>query len=151
MATNQTTMIGPNKAATLAVPRLCTANSATRMATVSADDIMVERRRRELQALDRRKHRNRRRDHGIAEEHRGADHAEEKTSAVRRPSARLASAVSDKRAALAVVVGAQQDQNVFDRDDDDQRPEDERQHAEHGVPADRTGGRLAATTASRKA
>ena len=37
-----------------------------------------------------------------------------------------------QRAALAVVVGAQQDQHVFDRDDDDQRPQDQRQHAEHG-------------------
>ena len=35
MAMNQTSVIGPNKAATLAVPRDCTANSTTRMTTVS--------------------------------------------------------------------------------------------------------------------
>ena len=35
MATNQTTITGPKKAATRAVPRRCTANSAIRMTTVS--------------------------------------------------------------------------------------------------------------------
>jgi hypothetical protein len=39
-----------------------------------------------------------------------------------------------QRTALPVVVGAQEDQHVFQRDDDDQRPQDEREHAEHGVP-----------------
>ena len=34
IATNQTTMIGPKNAATCAVPRRCTANSAIRMTTV---------------------------------------------------------------------------------------------------------------------
>ena len=48
-----------------------------------------------------------------------------------------------------VIVGAQQDQHVFERDDDDQRPEDEREHAEHGLarrrvpPADGRGDRFA--------
>ena len=35
MTANQTHMTGPNNAATRAVPRDCTANSATRMITVS--------------------------------------------------------------------------------------------------------------------
>ena len=35
MAMNQSAVIGPKKAATLAVPRDCTANSATRITTVS--------------------------------------------------------------------------------------------------------------------
>ena len=34
IATNQTTMTGPKNAATLAVPRRCTANSAIRITTV---------------------------------------------------------------------------------------------------------------------
>ncbi len=34
MATNQTSVIGPKKAATFAVPRDCTANNATRITTV---------------------------------------------------------------------------------------------------------------------
>jgi hypothetical protein len=36
-----------------------------------------------------------------------------------------------ERAALALVVGAQQDENVFECDDDDQRPQDHRKNAEH--------------------
>ncbi len=35
MATNQTSMIGPNSAATFAVPRDCTANRISRITTVS--------------------------------------------------------------------------------------------------------------------
>ena len=35
IATNQISMIGPNSAATFAVPRDCTANSTIRMTTVS--------------------------------------------------------------------------------------------------------------------
>ena len=34
IAANQTSVIGPKKVATLAVPRDCTMNSATRMTTV---------------------------------------------------------------------------------------------------------------------
>ena len=41
-----------------------------------------------------------------------------------------------ERAALAVVVGAQQNQDVFEGDDDDQRPHDQRQHAEHDLARD---------------
>ena len=54
-----------------------------------------------------------------------------------------------QRAALALVVGAQQDDDVFERDDDDQRPQDQRQHAEHAprgrraVGADRSDHRFA--------
>ena len=44
-----------------------------------------------------------------------------------------------QRAAFAVVVGAQQDEHVFDRDDDDQRPQDQREHAEHDLARDRAG------------
>ena len=104
------------------------------------DDIMVERGRREFQPLDRRKHGNGRCDHGIAEEHRGADHAED----IDQRRAASVGAARQRRerqsSALAIVVGAQQDQNVFAGHDDDQRPQDERQHAEHGIPADGAGG-----------
>ena len=57
--------------------------------------VMLQRRRRQLQALHRRQHRDRRRDHRVAEEHRRADDAEQQHETVRRPSARVASAVSD--------------------------------------------------------
>ncbi len=41
-----------------------------------------------------------------------------------------------QRAALAIVVGAQQDHDVFQRHHDDQRPQDQREHAEHGLRVD---------------
>ena len=96
-------------------------------------DVVLERRRHELQTLDRRQHRDRRRDHRVAEEHRRADHAEQEHER-RAPAERAGGERGERqRAALPVVVGAQQHQDVFDRDDDDQRPQDHRQHAEHGV------------------
>ena len=46
-----------------------------------------------------------------------------------------------QRAALAVVVGAQDEQHVLERDDDDQRPEDQRHDAEHHLAGERAAGR----------
>ena len=45
-----------------------------------------------------------------------------------------------QRAAFAVVVGAQQDQHVFGGDDQEQRPDDQRQDAEHHRLARRIAG-----------
>ena len=132
-------MTGPKNAATRAVPRRCTANSAIRMTIGERHDVVLERRRHELETFDRRQHRDRRRDHGVAEEHRGADHAEHQHER-RAPAERARRERREReRAALAVVVGAQQDQHVFERDDDDQRPQDHRQHAEHDLARDRPG------------
>src|SRR5207247_10566336 len=43
-------------------------------------------------------------------------------------------------AALAVVIGAQQDDDVLQRDDKQKRPQDERQHAEHSLAASEARG-----------
>ena len=133
--TNQTTMIGPNKAATLAVPRLCAANSAIRMTTVSGATIFAEGGAGELQAFHRRQHRNRRRDHAVAEEHRGANDADDEDVSGAAAERAARQRRERERAALPVIVGAQQHQHVFGRDDNDQRPENERQHAEHDARA----------------
>ncbi len=93
--------------------------------------IVLERRRCELETFDGRQHRDRRRDHGIADEHRRADHAEpqqKQASPAERP---LAQRHQRQRAALAVVVGAQQKQDIFGGDDDQKRPQDQREHAKH--------------------
>jgi hypothetical protein len=42
-----------------------------------------------------------------------------------------------QRAALAVIVGPQQQQHVFRRDHNEQRPQDQRENAEHDGPRDR--------------
>ena len=85
----------------------------------------------ELEPFNRRKDRNRRRDHGIAEKHRSADDANNGNKCgapAKRPRRQRR---QRQRSALAVIVGAKQDQNIFQRDRYDERPHDQRQHAEH--------------------
>ena len=93
--------------------------------------VMFERRRDELETFDRRQHRNRRRDHGIADEHRGADDAERQQRQAPPAQRPLPQRHQGQRTALAVVVGAQQQQHIFGGHDDEQRPQDQREHAEH--------------------
>jgi hypothetical protein len=45
-----------------------------------------------------------------------------------------------QRSALAMVIRAQQDQHVFQRHHDDQRPQDQRENAEHGLGSDGARG-----------
>ena len=102
-------------------------------------DIFVERRRHDVDAFDRGEHRQCRRDDGIAVEQRGADDAEQRDDAA--GPADTANGARCKRhqgkgAALAVIIRAQQDHYIFERDDDEQRPQDERHHAEHRRPFD---------------
>ncbi|GCC49070.1 hypothetical protein chiPu_0033174, partial [Chiloscyllium punctatum] len=68
--------------------------------------IVLEMRRGELEAFDRRQHRDRRRDHGIADEHRGADHTEREQRPAAPPDRALTERHQRERAAFAVVVGA---------------------------------------------
>ena len=52
---------------------------------------------------------------------------------------------------LAVVVGPEQDDDVFQRHHDDQRPQDQRENTEDGLRVDAPAAPLAATMASRSA
>ncbi|KAG1242640.1 hypothetical protein G6F65_022913 [Rhizopus arrhizus] len=91
-----------------------------------------------LQAFNRTQHRDRRGDHTVAEEQRGAENAEDADHIGRaRPVAQCALGQRHQRhdAALAVVVGAHDDGHVLQRDHDVQRPERQRQHAQHGCTA----------------
>ena len=93
--------------------------------------IGLEGRCDDLEALDRREHRDRRRDDGIAIEQCCPDHAQH-----REPCDRLAHGALRQRhqrecAALPLIVGIEQDQHVFDGNDENQRPQDEREHAQH--------------------
>ncbi|MET4792977.1 hypothetical protein ABIF64_005155 [Bradyrhizobium japonicum] len=100
-------------------------------------DIVLEGGGHELQTLDRRQHRDGRRDHGIADEHGGADHAEREQEPASPPERALAERHQRERATLPVIVGAQQQQDVFGGDDDKERPKNQRKHAEHHDPRDR--------------
>ena len=102
------------------------------------DHVMFERRRGELQTFDRRQHRDRGRDEGITQEHRRPDHAEHEDE-IGAPAERAHRERCERqRTALAVVVGAQQDQDVFRGHHQEQRPQDHRQHAEHDVARQRS-------------
>ena len=93
------------------------------------DDQVVERRRGDLEALDRAEHRDGRRDEPVAVEQRGAEHAEQHQptgAAAGRPRARHDQRGEGEDAALAVVVGPHDERQVLDRDDDDERPERDR-------------------------
>ena len=104
-------------------------------------DIGFECRGDELDALDRRKHRECRRDHRVAVKQGAADDAEQNDGAAAIAHGALRERHQRQRPALAMVVGAEQDEHVFQRHHDDQRPQDQRQHAEHGLRID---GRLLA-------
>ena len=101
------------------------------------DEVLGARATTSFKPFDRGQHRDRRRDHAVAEKHRGADDAEQHHE--RRALADRAEGErhQGERAALAVVVGAQQDQHVFDGHHQDQRPQDHREHAEHDLAGDR--------------
>ena len=61
----------------------------------------------------------------VAEEHGGADNAQEQHEPCPMPERARGQRGERKRAAFAVVVGPEQDQHIFQRNDDDQRPEDQ--------------------------
>jgi len=103
-------------------------------------DPVVQSRRRDGQALDRAEHRDRRRDHAVAEEDRGAEDAEkEQPPAQIRPVAHRLRGEREHRdqAAFPVVVGTQDQDDVLDRDDHGQRPEHEREDAVDVVRGER--------------
>ena len=97
----------------------------------------LERRRHDLQALDRGQHRQGRRDQRRPVEHRGADHAEDQDHQGPSPDGAERQRRERERAALAVVVHPQQPHDVFQGDNDNQRPDDQREHAEHDLARNR--------------
>ena len=93
--------------------------------------IRIEQRCRDLQSLDRAEHGDRRRDDAVAVEQRRAKDPSMISTGMRALfSRRCGSRPSGENPAFALVVGAHHDRDVFDRDDQQQRVDDERQHAE---------------------
>ena len=89
----------------------------------------LQARRDLLHAFERRQHRNRRRDRAVAVDQRRAEQAGGDNQ---RPLMPLDAEQGHQRddAALAVIVDAHGDIDVFDRRDEEQRPDDERQGAQ---------------------
>jgi hypothetical protein len=124
-------MTGAKADATRAVPPALDSEQHHQDEDRERPHVVLERRGHELEAFDRRQHRNRRPDHGIGDEHRCADHAERQQQQASPAERLLPQRHRRQRAALAVIVGAQQQEDVFRRDDDQQRPEHQRGDAEH--------------------
>ena len=99
------------------------------------DDVGLERGRGGFEAFDRGEDRDRRRDQAVAIEQRQAGDREggDEPAERRRPGHGARGEGSQREhPALAAIVGAQDEDDVLHGDDQDQRPEDERKHAQHG-------------------
>jgi hypothetical protein len=97
----------------------------------------LESRRYHLKSFNRRQYRQRWRDHRIAIKQRGADHAEQDDGEAFSSERAMRESHQGKRSAFAVIIGAEQDDHVFHRDDEEQRPDDEREDAEDRLPSGR--------------
>ncbi len=109
-------------------------------------DHRLEGGRRHVQALDGAQHRDGGRQQAVAVEQGGAQHAQDHVDvAPALGDAGLARYQRHQRqhAALAVIVGAHDHNDVFQGDDDQQRPGDQRQHAEHVVVRRLQAGEIA--------
>ena len=104
------------------------------------DDENDDRRRQDIpreagvdlfQSFERRQNRNCRRDHGVAREQRRPDDSKEKDQRRLLSQRALCERLERQDAALALVVGLHQEQHVFSGDDDQERPNDERDDADH--------------------
>ncbi len=96
-------------------------------------DVRLERRGADLKPFDRRKNGDGGGQHGIAVEQRGAENAQQQDHALpTRPAPDGRRGQREKRhdAALALIVGSHDQDHVFQRDDDHQRPENRRNSAQ---------------------
>ncbi len=110
-------------------------------------DSRCQRRRIDLQAFKGAEHGDGRRDGAVAIEKRRADKADDQKLCAPRSGPGIAGGEQRQQrddAAFAAVIGAQNQQRVFDRNDQDQRPEDQRHHPQDCLGAERPamGGRL---------
>ena len=97
----------------------------------------------ELEAFHGAEHRDGRRDDAVAIEQRGSDQPDDQQRGAPAPGRRTPDIEKRQQrddAALAAVVGAHDQDGVFERDDHDQRPEDHRHDAHDGFGRDRSGG-----------
>ena len=91
----------------------------------------LERGRDELDAFDGREDRDRGRDHRVAREERGAGERQQEDRDRPPPDGEARKRVEREHAAFAPVVGAQEHHDVLDRDDQDERPDEEREEPQH--------------------
>ena len=101
---------------------------------------VVDTVKRQAHALHRRQHRHRRGDHAVAIEQRSADQAADHHQRTQpRVGRRGTPRQRGQRhgAALALVVGTQDEHHVLERHHPQQRPQDQRQDPQHAIMVDR--------------
>ena len=99
-----------------------------------------ERRGGDLEPLDGREHADRGRDHAVAKQQPGAEHQRPEQRARALVAVFVQEAVEREDAALAFVLRPQHQRGVFDRDDQRDGPDRERDRAEHVFPRRRDIG-----------
>jgi len=104
-------------------------------------DVVLERRRDHVQALDRAEHRDGRGDHAVAVEQRGGEDAEHghEPGGRRIPGQLRDAGEQGQAAALAPVVGPHDDGDVFQGHQRHDGPENQRQNAENARRLHRDG------------
>ncbi len=134
---NQTAVRGPKIAPMPAVPCRWTAKTAEMMMTAIGTTHCSQRRGGDAQAFDRAQHRDRRRDDAVAVEECGAEQtgADQPAVGPRGPALSVRSHQREQRqdAALAPVVGAHDHGEILEGHHEVERPEDQREHAQHVV------------------
>ena len=101
------------------------------------NDCSVEPGTDQLGTFHRRHHADRRSDHSVAEEQTGSEQPEDPEGAtrpatiVRRITSRRHERGKSENSALTVIVRPHDEQDIFDGDDDDQCPHDDRNRTEH--------------------
>ncbi len=113
--------------------------------------IRLEQWRRHVQPFDSAEHGDRRRDHAIPVQQCGPEDPEQNEQRAAGPIAVLRRDQGRERedAALALIVGAHDHHDVFHRDDDQQRVDDQRQDAENVFRSGRDGVRSEEALAQR--
>ena len=126
---NHRPITGPNSLPTALVPNRWIANSTGEHHERDRHHPRLERGRGHLEPFHRRQHRDRRCDHAVAVEQRGAEDAQRDQHRPTGPPWRqraLHERDQGHDAALALVVRAHDHRHVLDRHDDRDRPEDQR-------------------------
>src|SRR5215467_3077992 len=95
----------------------------------------AEARAYDLESLHCRENRNRRGNHRVPEEHRSADHADNEDESCTPPKRPGCQRSERESATLSIVIGAQQDEDVFESHRYDERPDDQGEDAKHNASA----------------
>ena len=146
ITTNHTMTTGPNNTADSMGAKPLDSKQADQDDDRDRHDVGRQHRRRDFKALDGAEHRDRRRDHAVAVEQRRAEDAQqdqgrparrETRTRLRRRGATAGDQCRQREdAAFALVVGPQHERDILQRHDEQQRVNDERQHAQDVVVAD---------------